>query len=273
MPSRLVVALVIIGLSIGIGPLPPVPKTGAIVAAVRRYVSDYQRTFISLVADEHTTQRVTTAGTVTATRETSGELFSVYLEDERAWMSVHDIMQVDGAPAPPHADVRALLRSQSMRAIAPWLAAANARYNIGHVTRNFNEPTLALLLFAPEHADDVRVSATRARPESGEPLVALRVRGRRGFALVHSLTSAVSMDATVDVEPDSGRVHHTTLTFSDHQVDATLETRYAFDDHVAMLVPVRFIERYTEPRSQEVTTVESALTNYRRFEVTARMVP
>ncbi len=264
------------------------PATRAIAASVSRYVAQYQHDFMSLVADESTTQQVRVDGVVTETRATRGEMFATFIESDRAWMTVHDIAAVDGRPIANREDVRALLLTEPLRAIAPRIAAANARYNIGHVTRNFNEPTLALVLFTPARLDDLRVERVAAADQAAtgdvgasagagcgagcDALVTLRFRSREGRSIVRSAAGPVAMRGSAIVEAASGRVRRTIVTFDDRHVEATLDTTYGLDAHVAFWVPVTFVERYVARESGEQTLVRSTFTNYRRFETSGRMV-
>jgi hypothetical protein len=250
------------------------PPARAIVKAITQYVGDYQRQFVQLVADERAVQRVTAAGSLLATRELRGELFSTFLADTGGWMSLHDIQQVDGEPVPAGPNVRALLQSQSIRELGPRLAAENARYNLGHVSRNFNEPTLALLLFTPLHVGDVSTKGVQpiASP-IGEPLAILRVVLDRQAPLVRGLGRHVTTTGEFEIEPTTGRVRRTMIVFDDGDVTARLETRYAADDHVGMWVPVAFTEHYTARHTTEVTDVTTTLDHYRRFETSGRVVP
>lgn len=249
------------------------PRTGAIVTSVTAYVRQYQRDFVQLVADEDVTQRVLDGTVATAIRQTHGEMFSTFVDDRGGWMSVHDIQTVDGAPVPGRPDVRALLRSTSIREIGPRLAAENARFNLGHVSRNFNEPTLALLLFTPAHVRDLSVNRDGRPATSGAAsLVTLRVRLDRDAPLVRGLSGRVSTTGRFIVDPITGRVHQTTVTFDDGRVVATLETTYALDAHVSAWVPVTFVEHYRDRRTGEVTDVTTALGNYRRYETSGRVV-
>jgi hypothetical protein len=249
------------------------PGTRTLVKSVTNYVTQYQRDFVQLVADEAVTQRVLSGTTVTATRETRGELFATFVDDRGGWMSVHDIQTVDAEPVPGRLDVRALLRSESIRELGPRLAAENARFNLGHVSRNFNEPTLALLLFTAAHVQDLSVDRDHqdVTPD-GIVVVTLRVRLDRNAQLVRSLTRRVSTSGTFVVEPSTGRIHHTMVTFDDGQSAATLETTYAFDVHVNVWVPVAFAEHYRDRTSNETTEVMTSLSNYRRFETSGRVM-
>jgi hypothetical protein len=253
----------------------PTPQTArALTRAVTAYVQQYQRDFVTLVADEVTTQEVRNRGLVTDRRTTTGELFSTFLDGPGVWMSIHEVREVDGLPVPADEDVRSLLQSASLARLGPRVAAANARFNIGHVTRNFNEPTFALLLFTPARVGDLSVDLDHVEPTArDDSRVTLRVRARGDTPLIHSLSGRVSTTGTVVVDAGTGRVEHTSMTFSDGVVDAWLDTGYAFDDHVQAWVPVTFTERYTARKTGEVTLVRTALTNYRRFETSGRIVP
>ncbi|MEO8483955.1 MAG: hypothetical protein ABI634_17220 [Acidobacteriota bacterium] len=266
------VQAVVLAISTLVAGAQAVPRTSALVDAVTNYVSQYQQEFVSLVADEHVTQRVTVRGAVTATRESGGELFSAFVDDAGTWMSVHDIQIVDGEPVVGRRDVRALLRSQSFRDVGRLLAAENARFNLGHVSRNFNEPTLALLLFTRTHVRNLSVDRD-ARPAvgGGTALVTLRVKLPDDAPLVRSLTRRVTTRGTFIVEP-GGRIHETAVRFDDGEVTAELKTLYAFDAHVDVWVPVTFTERYTDDRTREITDVKTTVTNYRRFQTSGRVV-
>jgi hypothetical protein len=250
-----------------------IPRTPAIVRATTTYVQEYQRAFTRLVADERTTQRVTRGGTVVETRQTRGELFSTFLDADRAWMSVHDIEQVDGVPV-TGSNVRSLLRDEAFASVAARVKAANARYNIG-LFRNLNEPTLALLLFTPAFVHDVSFERrdTTIDP-GGEPLVTLGLRGHKDLPLVRSAETGrtVPLDGTATVAVRTGVVHRTVVRFRNADVDATLDTEYARDPHVDLWVPVTFDETYVSSRTGEVTTVHTNLDNYRKFETSGRVV-
>jgi len=249
------------------------PPTGDIVDATVRYVAQYQRDFTYLVADEDCIQRVVAGGVVSHARHTKGELFATFVDQARTWISVRDVADVDGVPVPDHDDIRTLLTREPIASLAPRIAASNARFNIGHVSRNFNEPTLALLLFTPARRPHVAFDlGPRERTPEGDSLVTLRLRGRDGLAFVRGLNGRVSVRGTAVVEPPAGRVHRTTLTIEDSRVEAVLETTYAFDSHVQLWVPVTFDERYTARRDDEATLVHTTLGNYRRYETGGRLV-
>lgn len=251
-----------------------VPGTPALVDTVGRYISAYQQAFTFLVADEDTVQQVAEGGRVTATRHTRGELFAVFVGGDDVWMSMHDVAEVDGVAVGDRDDVRSLLSRTSVRAAARDIAEANARHNIGRVTRNFNEPMLALQLLASPRSASVafdREHVDRSSPDV--TLVTLRLRLKDDATFVASMAGRrVKTEGTVVVEAGTGRVRHTMLRLDDGQVSATLETDYARDDRLDLWVPTTFVEVYRTRRGTEVTTVRTTLSNYRRFEASGRIV-
>ena len=252
-----------------------VPATAVLVDAARRYVEGYQRDFAFLIADEVAVQRASTRGRLTATRTTRGELFTTVAEADHTWMAVHDIHEVDGRPVPDRPDLREMLRRDPSAFVALRLAAANARFNIGRVTRNFNEPTLALLVFTPRFVGGVRFERESVRtvgtPAGNVTLATLRFEGRDGTSIVGSRAGRVRMQGSAVLDVATGQVHETTIRFANAQVNATLVTTYGHDPHVGLWVPVTFVETYAAPRTGDQTAAETTLTNYRRFEVTGRV--
>src|SRR5215208_248849 len=113
------------------------------------YVADYQRQLTAIVADEHYMQEV--RGQIPEDTEAPkartlrGEVFFLFAAAEREWMAIRDVREVDGAALEAGTDVRETLRTLPAGRVADRMKAYNARYNIGRITRNINEPTLALL--------------------------------------------------------------------------------------------------------------------------------
>ena len=114
----------------------------------------------------------------------------------------------------PAAPTKAALLFDTVVSIASlqgcsWLEASgaivaekNARYNIGGVTRTFNEPTLALLVVSEPHRSRFKFDRTRVTARDTGPLVTLGFRERERPTLVRGANGeSVFAKGDLDVDP------------------------------------------------------------------------
>jgi hypothetical protein len=250
-------------------------STRALVAAASKYVAEYETRFKFLIADESYTQATFDhERRETGRRWMKGELFLTFIPADSAWLSVHDFSEVDGEPVEDREDLRALLQKGETVSVVRTVLSRNSRFNLGSILRNFNEPTLALLILEPKRVQ--RFSFDREeviRNAGGQTSVRLSFRERERPTLVRDGDNRpVYSRGDVTIDAATGRVERTTIELLDDNVLARLTTTYALDEKVDMWVPVTFAERYERTsRDREVIICEAAYTNYRRFEVTARV--
>ena len=264
-----------LGVAASQAPRQPDLSVKALVAATARYVADYQERFAFLVADEAYVQQAIGPDGAKSERVMRGELFLTYLPVERVWTALHDIVEVDGQQVTDRADLRALLQNGSTQAIGRQLAARNARFNIGGVQRNFNEPTFPLIVMAARHLGgfDFRRGPVTTVPD-GATLVSLEFSERSGSAIVRNPSGrGVSTRGTLTIEAATGRVRETFITIRDGSTVAELSTAYVADERIGLWVPSRFTERYASRVKGGTDSVvcEARYTNYRRFEVVGRI--
>jgi hypothetical protein len=273
------VALAAAGLALGTLP-PSVEARSAwradrALEAAAHFVAQFQRELSFVVADEIYVQQLSVAGRQPVTRTLRGEIFLTYLIPERAWITVHDFLEVDGTAVIDREAVRDLLVHRPVGRIAPALAAQNARYNLGNVRRNFNEPTLPLQLFEPWRLDRLRVSRVRTTVRDGRTIVTLRLREQERPTLVSSTRGGpVFADTEVDVDLETGVISRTLMKLRDRTLEVAQETTYELSSALGIMVPTIFTERYVQTAvgQAEVITCHSAYTNYRRFEVSGRLL-
>jgi hypothetical protein len=256
-------------------------STRELVARVTKYLSAYQETLRFVLADERGQQVVFEAGgRQTATRSIDGELFLAFLAAEGRWIAIHDIKVVDGETLPVTEDLRELLQRGEVSPVVRRVADRNARFNLGQVRRNFNEPTLPLWLFAPDRIGGVTFRAERPRPRDVPPGAAgpalrsmsFEERGRPTLIMSERGTPVRSRGELL-VDPESGAIHRTQLTLRDGRVEVELVTDYGAEPRLGILVPFLFTERYDARADsrRELILCEARYSNYRRFEVTGRI--
>jgi hypothetical protein len=226
------------------------------------------------VADETYLQRVQgAAGGSTLERRITGELFLTYLAVDHVWIAVHDFARVDGQPVQDREDLARLLQKGEVTNVARRVADRNATFNIGHVQRNFNEPTLPLLLLTPKRARGLDVERRAVSGGGPDAKVTLAFTERERPTLVRGRTGQLFGKGELVVDAATGRVERTLLSFKDGDIVARLTTEYAPDDRLKLWVPSVFTEHYegSPGGHREVIDCEARYTNYRRFEVTGRI--
>lgn len=250
----------------------PYLSVRTLVDKASQYVAGYQKEFAFLVADEVVEQRTNqpAAGELDR-RITRGELYLTYLVAERRWIAVRDVSEVDGRPVTDREDLAALLRRSSIATVAPRIITQNARYNLGKIVRNFNEPTIALLVLGIPRVSQFRFSIENVdRRSASLTLVTLTFREFEEPTLVRSDGGGpVFATGEITIEAETGRVRRTRFVVKDGSTIADLTTMFEANEAVGMWVPVWLDERYTSRRDgkEELTTSKARYTNYRKFAV------
>jgi len=246
-----------------------------VARAASKYVAAYQAAFAFLVADEVYLQQLIEDDLPTQMRRLEGELFMTYLEADGEWITVHDVANVDGRPLADREDLRRLLQADGVQGVVSRVANRNAQFNIGTIVRNFNEPTLPLLILEEKRLENSRFRRAGIENDGDTTLVTLSFEERERTTLIRSATGgSVRSSGTFVVEAGSGRVRESTMELEDGPVKARLVTTYAPDEKLDLWVPVLFREHYQRRhRSGKLEAVngESTYTNYRRFLATGRI--
>jgi hypothetical protein len=281
-PARLVAVLSLF-LGLGAGLLraratdPVDTSIKGLVKSAAAYVADYEEKLKFVVATEEYVQRTfDEAGRQTRERVMNGELFLQYVEADHEWMAVHDFVAVDGDPVTDRQDVRGLLQRGSFESVVREVAARNARFNIGDVQRNFNEPTLALLIFGASRIKSFSFDRKTLQKTDADSVATLAfeehdngttmIRNRRG--------SPAPSKGEVEIDAATGRILHTQLDVKIDGVVAQLSTTYANDKAVELWVPTTFTERYEHKTSTDYERIEckSTYTNFKRYGATGRII-
>ena len=252
------------------------PSVKDLVARTQAYVSNFESRVAYGVFDEDYTQ-ADDAGTSHFQRTMHGELFLTFLPTDKDWIAVHDVAEVDGQPVPDRESLQALLQRAPLQSVGREVAMRNARFNIGTIARNFNEPTLALLVLEPARAFTFSFSLDRVEDDgTGVKVATLRfsekgdtpatlIRGPRG--------EEVQSKGDFLVEVGTGRIRRTHFTLNLPDLSVSLETFYGYDPHSDLWLPALFQERYERKKNgpHEVISCEANYTNFRTFDVLGRI--
>jgi hypothetical protein len=253
------------------------------------YVADYQRQLTAIVADEQYVQEIlrqvpADPGAPQA-RSTNGEVFFIFTAPSRGWMAIRDVQTVDGAPAPERTDVREILRTLPVAQVGAQMASYNARYNIGRITRNFNEPTLALLSLDESHRERFRFATKQREDVDGHALIWLAFEEKERPTLIRNVQGRpVFIKGELLVEMASGRIWQSRLRATVEGINVELVTVYRFDERLGLMLPILFRESYEKGKPAQARTqtpdpslpyeqiaCEAKYSNFRRFEVFSRI--
>jgi hypothetical protein len=241
------------------------------------YVAAYQQQLTAIVADEAYVQTVRhealEAGT--RSRSTTGEVFFIFSAPGRGWMAIRDVQTVDGAPAAQRTDVRQILRTLPAAQVGDRMRSYNARFNIGRITRNINEPTLALLALDEGHRSRFRFSSRERETRAGRDMVRLAFQERERPTLIRGADGGpIFVKGGLLVEASTGRIWESRLTMTVDRINVELTTDYAFHERLDLMIPTVFRERYDREKtaaSYEQIVCEATYSNFRRFEVLTRV--
>ena len=251
----------------------PAPDTSAraVIEKAVSYIKTYKEALQFVLADETATQHVFNhLGKQAAHRETSGEYFLTYLATEGGWVGVRDIAVVDGVPVENRDNLRELLTKASFARIGRQLADRNARYNIGSVSRNVNDPMLALLVLDDRHRERFKFERRRVEPTPTGPLVTVTFTERDDPTLVRGADgSRIYSKGELLIDAVTGRLVRTVITLKDKATTGTLTTVFTGNEKLGLWLPSSLDERYDHEMDhrKEVVVVKSIYTNYRRFNV------
>lgn len=250
---------------------PPVnTSTRAVVSAAAAYVAAYEARMQYVLADEVATQRVAPRNGAAETRTTRADFFLTFLAADATWIAVRDVRSVDGAPVHDPDNIRALIDRAPLARLGAVIAEKNSRFNIGNITRTFNEPTLALLVVTDKHRDRFRFKRQQVTG-GASPRVTIAFTERDRPTLISSTNGApVFTTGELIVDALTGRIEHTAIAFQFQQVTARIETNYVEDPHVQMWVPSEMREAYAQKARGHEQTIQcaSTYTNYRKFDTT-----
>lgn len=257
------------------------PPLRVVLARAVAYLDEYRRAFSFLVADEHYLQQVigldSSGGQAPPIRRhLRGELFLTYLGADRRWIALHDVAESDGVPVAGRDRLLSLLEASGTESVAGRLYGYNARFNLGGVTRTFNEPILALQVMDDAHRARFVFRLERMDRDGPAPIARLAFRERDRPTLVRSLEGGpVFSSGAIDVDAERGTIRRTRIAFRHDGIDAELVTQFEHDTRLALWVPTLMTERYVADargdRPAEIITADARYENYRRFEGRARI--
>jgi len=249
---------------------------------VQKFEDDFS-TVISLEAyDQHVEQRRAASPRAwlqisSDARTLRSEMLFTRLPDRRSWLTVRNVLAVDGnAVADSEKRLERALNESSTRVLRA-LADEGARFNLGRIRRNVNDPTLALRFLAHDSQDDFKFSLMGREAIDGVDAWKLTYVERRSPSLVRNAQNE-DLPAKGDIwlSVVDGVVLRTSLAITDKHahLDATSLVHYARDAKLEMWVPLTMSETYVQQtgNTEERIVCTATYSDFRRFETSGRLI-
>jgi hypothetical protein len=272
----------------------------SVLGAGAAYVAEYQRQLTSILADETYTQEIVAQRPhdtkMPRTRRLRSEVFFMFAPATREWMAIRDVLEADGTRLESRPDLREALQTLSARDAASAFKDYNSRFNIGQTFRNFNEPTLALLVLDERHRRRFSFDRRHVERAGGTVLVTVAFTEKDSPTLIrHVDRGRVFSKGELVVEAATGAIRRTALRGTIEKLRFELTTVYSPDPRLGLWVPSVFTEGYeygtrfgtdytsggfrpdrasrTSARRSDYEKIvcEARYTNFRRFETSVRI--
>ena len=149
-------------------------------------------------------------------RRLESEMLFIPADANATWLTVRDVIAVDGKPVPRRLPEILAARDVRMRDLRA-LSEQNGKYNIGAIARNFNEPTLALLFLDSRYRARFEFSDGGSDLVDGQPVRRIQFTETTTPTVIRSEQRDVRASGALLVEPVTGRVLRTEMTLLQDQ--------------------------------------------------------
>lgn len=241
----------------------------SVLAKASAYVAEYRQQLTYVMATERSKQTLIGGFSGRAEESLASDVYFVYIPADKVWMAVRDVEVVDGKAVKDRDNVREMLNSGQVGA-ARALKDRNARYNLGTILRNFNEPTLSLLVLDEQHKSRFTFARQGAR---GSSVTLSFVEKTQPTLIIDTGAKPAFSRGEFTIDSNTGRVERAKLQVRlSGGIDASLTTTYRADPKLKMWVPATFEEEYNMGgRRPEKISAESKYSDFSRFDVSVRI--
>jgi hypothetical protein len=263
------------------------PSARSVVDRAARWVEQFERDFISVVADEHYDQ-FSSSGPVSDRlhREIRSELLFLRPEAGESWVAVRNVLSYaddgDAAIEVPNSRDR-LTRvladdHRDGRNAIRRLADESARFNIGELARNLNTPTLALQFLDDAHRDRFKFRLDGSEQIAGDNVWRIAYQERKHPTIVQANFRDIELAGRIWTRASDGAIVRTMLELDAKPGDnhtglqTIITVDYVRDEKLNRPVPASMHEEYAERGGDHHVSATAAYSNYRVFQTSARVL-
>lgn len=267
------------------------PAPGDLLDRATQYVREYQDALAGVVSEE-TYRQTWRRDRRVDSRTLKSDVLLTRPPGSSRYVQFRDVFEVDGRQ----------VRDRDERLLQLFLEPSpvtsrqvlrildeSTRHNLGDISRNVNNPALALVFLDPQHRDRFRFSLSDdavpatvrdTAPEDDDgPSARFRAPGDI-VVIGYEETGRDTMLGTGDggslrasgrywVEPATGRLVMSEVVLTAPSVVATVDVRYEMEPEVGLMVPVAMRERYQALRKNSLVEGAAVYSRVRRFQVTS----
>jgi len=237
------------------------------VVAEETYLQETVVTRSNLISGAGAMQGMTTGG---SRRNLKSDFLLVRLPESEEYLPFRDVFEVDGT----------LVRDREQRLMKLFLESRagaveqaqkitleSARYNLGNLSRTFNNPIIAMAFLQSSARQRFHYSLDRQDRTAGPNVWIVEYREQKRPTIIKGQRGRdIPARGQFWIDADTGRVLKSELTLNDPAVVATLTTTYRTDDRFQIDVPVEMKEQYTFGGTRVLGTASYG--RFRRFDVT-----
>ena len=237
------------------------------------YLANFEKDYARLIADERYKQTSTqkrverlSDKTQTQTREIKSDILSAPDAGSR-WLSIRDVYSVDGRVVRDRdARLEKLFAGAGADRFseARRIADEGARFNLGTLSRNINQPSMPLTFITSENRARSAFRLARRDLLDGVETVVIRFEETARPTLVKSGSRNLPATGSFWIEPKTGRVMKASIKIESNLFTTETLVTFGFVEKLKMWVPVEM----TDVASNVLETVTglAVYTNYRRFD-------
>jgi hypothetical protein len=263
------------------------PTLPALLGAAASYVAAYEEQAAAIVFEETYSQWITgpQTGLFSSRERRLRSDVAVIYADGFGWIGFRDVFDVDGRPVRDRQDRFQRLFGQSITpaaiAQARAIADESARFNVGHVGRNLNYPTMALVFLRQNHQDRSTFWREGSARVDGSTTWMVDFQETRRPTLIASSERDLLTYGRFWVEPDNGRIRRSRITVDVVSATCTYEVEYGAWPGLDVLMPIEMEEVIAirgkdprtsgDPRPVQIIRGQARYSNVRQFKGRARI--
>ena len=252
------------------------PEPGALASLASTYVVNYYSQLSAVVAEESYEQNALSRARGQASgrqgRKLRSDFLLVRLPGDDDWTPFRDVFEVDGEPVRDRDDrLRKLFLEMpaGARDTLQRILDEGARYNVGSIVRNVNQPMLALKFLTPGHLAGLSLSLKGEDEVEGLRVRRVDFREKSRPTLVRDLLTNrdVPSSGSFWIDEATGRVVKSVLrsSYELFSMETSVVFRPIDGDADGVWAPAEMRESYVTP-DERIFGVAS-YSNFRRFQV------